>query len=424
MASDGEILHWLDADLITFPAHVAAQVRWHHLLPDAVTLGYKRFVPDAGWPRPDEVATAAVEELFPAERTESHDYVEDLIDSTEQLRAADHLVFRAHVGATAALPRDLYLEAGGLRTDLRLGEDSEFGYRLAQAGAVFIPEPAAGSWHLGPSHMMRDGERLRAYNRPFLADLMPHPPWLRSTNARRGWRVPLVTAVVPADGPHQQVQECVDRLLASNVHDLVVRLVADWDALDDRRRRVLEDPLLDRRLLAASYRSDPRVALVGEAPESAFPSPYLLWVPSQVGLGPDTVRRLVHEADTHQVGLLRLTVPGSGDGPAPPSVELWRTAAMSRARRRMVADRSLADVVTEVWGGRWAEGADFGISHLPDQPGHTAASPAPVAPAAPDPPMPVAGLRSLIRATGYVGRLAAARAWRRLRRAAGRGTVT
>jgi glycosyltransferase involved in cell wall biosynthesis len=487
-ASDGEILHWLDADVVPFPSHVAAQARWHHLLPDAVTLGYKRFAPPGPWPSPAEVATGRVEELFPPERTEPHGYVEDLIDSTDRLRAADHLAFRAHVGATAAVRRDLYREAGGVCTELRLGEDSELGYRLAQAGAVFIPEPAAGSWHLGPSNMMRDGDRLRAYNRPFLADLMPHPRWLRGAagGAGRSWRVPLVTAVVVADGPYQRVQECVDRLLASDEHDLVVRLVAGWDALTDGRRRLLEDPLLERRLLAATYRSDPRVALVGEAPESAFPSPYLLLVPPQVGVRPDTVRRMVHEADRHRVGLLRLTPPGSGAGATPPSVELWRTAAVSRARRRLAPDRSLADMVTRVWGGRWASGADFGIVRLPDvdlpeqvgqatatsaAPAHTAslwppptpapptpappppapptpappaapapapptrASPTPAPPAVPAPgpvrsapgsgggervqPVPVAGLRSLVRATWFVGRLAAARAWRRIGRAVG-----
>src|SRR5690606_38052003 len=271
--------------------------------------------------------------------------------------------------------------------------------------------------------------RLRSYNRPFLADLMPHPRWLRGGAAGRTWRVPLVTAVVCADGPYERVQACVDRLLTADEHDLVVLLVADWDALPDRPRRVLEDPLLDLRLLAAAYRSDPRVSLVGTAPRSAFPSPYLLTVPSHLGLAPHTVSRMVREADTHQVGLLRAVAPGPGTGSLPPTVDLWRTSAVSRAQRRMGDDQALADgvaladVVAAVWGARWTSGADLGVVDLSDldaarsaEEPEGAADRRAAASGGPT-PVPVAGLRSLLRATGYVGRLALTPGWRR-----GRGT--
>jgi glycosyltransferase involved in cell wall biosynthesis len=417
MASDGEIIHWLDADLVPFPEHVEAQARWHHLTPDAVTLGYKRFVPHGPWPTPRQVRQRALPALFPAERTEPHDYIEEFIEATDLLRTADHLAFRAHVGATAALRRELYRDAGGMRTDLRLGEDSELGYRLAQVGAVFIPEPAARSWHLGPSHMMRDGDRLRRYNRPYLADLMPQPRWMRGGPAGRTWRVPLVTAVVRADGPLEVVRACVDRLLAGDQHDLVVRLVADWDALTDERQAVLADPLLDRRLLAATYRGDPRVSLVDRMPESAFPSPYLLVVPAHLGVGTRTVGRLVEEADRHRVGLLRLVSPGTGTGTEPPVIDLWRTAALSRAQRCCRPGESLAGGVTGVWGGRWVNDGRLGVVDLSEQALDTEQPPA-----APGPgrqggpaPVPVAGLRSLLRATAFVGRLAVERAWQRLR---------
>jgi len=414
--SDGEILQWLDADLVPFPEHVEAQARWHHAAPDVVTLGYKRFVRD-GWPTPAAVADPGrtLATLFPAAATEPHDYLEELIDATGMLCAADHLAFRAHVGATAALRRDLYLAAGGVDTTLRLGEDSEFGYRLAQAGAVFVPEPRSRSWHLGASHAMTVGERQRRYNRPFLADLMPHPRWLRGGTPRT-WAVPLVVAVVEvgADDPLELVRACVDRLLASEDPDLRVLLAGDWEGLPDGRpagrRPVLADPLLDRRLVAATYRSEPRVSLVAEVPETAFPSPYLLRVPVAMGVAPGTVRRLVAEADARRVGLLLLLPLRNGTGVAPPVVELWRTAAVSRARRRRRPGESLADLVAAVWGARWISGAEFGVVDLSIPPaGH------PIGPAYAHPqPVPVAGLRSLLRATGYVGRLAAARARRRL----------
>ena len=56
----GQILHWLDADMVVYPEHVEAQARWHHRLPYAVTLGWKRFVDVAPghprWPTPEQGA--------------------------------------------------------------------------------------------------------------------------------------------------------------------------------------------------------------------------------------------------------------------------------------------------------------------------------------------------------------------------------
>ena len=375
--STGEIIHWLDADMVVYPEHVEAQVRWHHVSDEVVTLGHKRFV-GTGWATPEEVsercANGTIDTLFAWDETDPHDYVEKIIDDTDQLRAGDHLNFRAHVGATAALTRTLYEESGGLDTELRLGEDTEFGYRLTQAGAVYVPEPRAGSWHMGPTNMMQRGEQLRRYNHPFLADLMPHPRWLRPAG-NRAWRVPLVTAVVEASGSFELVRTCVDRLLGSDLTDLRVLLVADWAAVTDERRSVLADPLLDRRLIAATYRSEPRVALVGSAPETVFPSPYLLRVPVTCGVDANTVRRLVGVADEWQVGLVRVLPPGVS---APDqAVELWRTSAVSRARRVREPGESLEKAVLSVAGERWVSGTEFLVEDLAALPADQLVSPKP-----------------------------------------------
>ncbi|MDG4790306.1 glycosyltransferase [Micromonospora sp. WMMD1102] len=431
--SEGEILHWLDADMVVFPEHVAAQARWQHVSDEAVTLGYKRFV-EADWPTPEQVAESCAggtaDQLFRLDDSEPHEYVERLIDATDQLRGGDHLNFRAHVGATAALSRGLYTETGGLNPGLRLGEDTEFGYRLAQAGAVFVPEPRARSWHLGRSHMMTRGEALRRYNRPFLADLMPQPRYLRAA-AQRGWAVPLVVAVVRADGPYEMVRTCVDRLLAGDQTDLRVVLVAHWAELTDDRRPVLADPLLDRRLLAATYRSEPRVELAEEPPRTAYPAAYLLEVGSHLGVDGDTVRRLVAVADQWQVGLLRVLPVGAAtpdDG-----LSLWRTSALSRALRVRGPAEELAEVVAEVAGRRWVSGDDFGVVDLRLLPESSWVSPRPRQVVRPDrrarraalagvETIPVGGIRSLATATRFVaGRyagLAADRLRQRVRRPA------
>ncbi|GIG90795.1 glycosyltransferase [Plantactinospora endophytica] len=432
--SEGEILHWLDADMLVFPEHVAAQARWLHVSDEVVTLGYKRFV-DADWPTAEQVAESCAagtaDRLFRLDETEPHEYVERLIDDTDQLRGGDHLNFRAHVGATAALSRSLYQETGGLNPELRLGEDTEFGYRLAQAGAVFVPEPLARSWHLGPSHMMTRGEALRRYNRPYLADLMPQPRYLRSA-AQRSWAVPLVVAVVRADGPYEMVRTCVDRLLAGDQTDLRVVLVADWAELTEERRSVLVDPVLDRRLLAATYRSEPRVELARQAPVTAYPAPYLLEIGPHLGVDADTVRRLVAVADQWRVGLVRL-LPVGATAPED-GLSLWRTAALSRALRVRRPAEPLDEVVAEVAGKRWVSGDDFGVVDLRLLPENRWVSPRPRLVVRPDKrarraalagveTIPVGGIRSLASATRFVaGRyagLAADRVRQRVRRPAG-----
>lgn len=429
--STGEIIHWLDADMVVFPEHVEAQVRWHHVSDEVVTLGYKRFV--TAWSTPEEVAercaAGTVDTLFAWNDTEPHDYVEKIIDQTDQLRAGDHLNFRAHVGATAALTRRLYEETGGLDTNLRLGEDTEFGYRLTQAGAAFVPEPKAGSWHMGPTNMMQRGDALRRYNWPFLADLMPQPRWLRSVG-NRTWKVPLVTAVVRAEGSFEQIRTCVDLLLMSDLTDLRVMLVADWASIGEGRMSVLADPRLDLRLVEATYRHEPRVALVSTAPDDVYPSPYLLRVPATTGVDANTVRRLVNVCNQWQVGLVRVLPPKSGS--PDDAVALWRTSALRRAARVKRADESWEKAVLSVFGERWVSGRDFAVANLAEWQQEELVSPPPRLVARPTlgrkvsffgvDTIPVGGVRSLAIATRFVARRATAEAARRIRAKLTRGS--
>jgi hypothetical protein len=167
--------------------------------------------------------------------------------------------------------------------------------------------------------------------------------------------------------------------------------VGSWDKLADEPRAVLDDPLLELRLVAATYRSEPRVSFVDRVPETVFPSPYLLRLPVTPPVGRSTVRRLVEEADRRGVGLVR-----AGD------VELWRTAALGRARWVRREGESLAEVVAVTHGAvssrrRLATG-------LPDT-------------------VEVGGLRSWTRATALVAALSVRRAGSWLRGIIGRTKV-
>ncbi len=359
--SSGTVLHLLDADMLVYPEHVAALARWLHVLPYAVTLGFKRFV-DGPWPTAERVAdmwsSGTAADLFGGSPGEPHEYQERYIAQTDQLRTADHLAFRIFVGATVGLRRELFDLAGGPNPGLRFGNDTEFGYRLAQAGAVFIPEPRAQSWHLGRTNVMRAQEQIARYRLAFLADLVPYPRHWRKAGGT-AWSVPLVEVVVAVDHePLERVRAAVDSVLRGAERDVRVNLVGPWDQLDRGRVPALTDPQLDLRLIAATYRGEPRVRFVTERPESAFPSPYLLELPASYGLAPDALARLIDLLDRHAAGVIRV----AGDGGA--DVHFWRTAALGRARWVRAPGDSLVDAVAAVHGRRDVSADQAGVLDL------------------------------------------------------------
>jgi glycosyltransferase involved in cell wall biosynthesis len=369
--SSGAILHLLDADMLVYPEHVAALARWHHVLPYAVTLGYKRFV-DGPVPSAQRVADAwragTAAELFGGNRGEPHEYQERYITQTDQLRTADHLAFRIFVGATVGLRRELFDVAGGPNPALRFGNDTEFGYRLAQAGAVFIPEPLAQSWHLGPTHVMRAQAEIARYRLAFLADLVPYPRHWRKAGGT-AWTVPLVEVVMIVDDePLERVRAAVDSVLRGAERDVRVNLVGPWDQLDRGRVPALTDPQLELRLIAATYRGEPRVRLVTEPVESAFPSPYLLELPAAYAIAPDSLARLLSVADRHAAGVVRVggdSGPKSGSaGGARSEVLFWRTAARGRARWVSAPGDSMIDAVASVHDRRDVTSEEVGLIDL------------------------------------------------------------
>jgi hypothetical protein len=126
-----------------------------------------------------------------------------------------------------------------------------------------------------------------------------------------------------------------------------------------------------------------------------------------------TITRLTVDANYAQAGLVRI---GSGpEAAGTPTVELWRTAALSRARRVMRPGEDLAAVVDQVHGAIWVDDERFILTDLSTLSLEELASP-PLVDA--DRTVTVAGVRSLIKAAVLVARLAVENARRRLTRAA------
>jgi glycosyltransferase involved in cell wall biosynthesis len=295
--ADGDVIHWLDADMLPGREHVEAQLRWHHEIDYAVVLGNKWFVDPAPLDgvRPaevrDAVAADRMAEYFPADVLEPHEWVERYYSRFDDLRTIGPRACRIHVGATASLARDLYRESGGMDTSLKLGEDISLGYRLGEAGAVFLPDREARSWHLGRTHVMTRRAEVNDYNDCFLSDRLPE---LRNKRrAGRLYAVPYLEVVLDTTGLlHGSVVATVDSVLESTLPDLQVTLIGPWSDLDDTRIHPLEDPMLDTRLVQASYAGDPRVRLVESLPEGRCPAMFRMtlenadWAPTRKTAGP------------------------------------------------------------------------------------------------------------------------------------------
>ncbi|MBN6056022.1 glycosyltransferase family 2 protein, partial [Nonomuraea sp. RK-328] len=386
-AASGEVVLVLDADMVPHRTHVEAQLRWHHLAPYLVVLGWIDFTSGERLPEPEEVRAAlrAGEEdaLFPL-AAERHDWAEQIIRDHDGLRTApSSLASRIHVGATASYPAGLLRSIGGLDTALVLAEDTELGYRLTQAGAVFVPDPQARAWHLGLPTAMRDFAALKRYNDPYVADRVPYRRYLR-TDPGRQWLVPYVDAYVPA-GAYEDVRASVDGLLGASLPDVRVTVEGPWTSLGGGRRSPLRDPDLDLQLIRAQFDHDPRVRLV---PPPAWPAPAadpadpadsadsgpaqgsppvvppfrLLvppgWVPSR-----DAVERLVQRLEETDGGVLCLALDETEDGVVVARLE--RTAALSRAALVAGPGEHLDDVLDEVFGLEWLDGRAWGFARRP-----------------------------------------------------------
>ncbi|MBB6351116.1 glycosyltransferase [Nonomuraea muscovyensis] len=369
-AATGEVVLVLDADMVPHRRHVEAQLRWHHLAPYVVTLGWIDFTVADRLPSPERVRAAVrdgeEDGLFPLS-PHRHDWAEKIIQDHDGLRTApSSLATRIHVGATAAYPAALLRSIGGLDTSLVLAEDTELGYRLTQAGVVFVPDPQARAWHLGLPTAMRDMAALKRYNDPYVADRVPYRRYLR-TDAGRQWLVPYVDAVVPA-GAYEDVRATVDGLLAGSLPDVRVTVEGPWASLGAGRRSPLRDPDLDLRLVHATFEHDARVRLADPAaPPPAGPervvAPFRLTVPPGWMPRADTVERLVGRLEEDDGGVLCLALDETEGGVLVARLE--RASALSRAALVAEPGEPLDDVVDELFGVEWLDGAEWGFTRRP-----------------------------------------------------------
>ena len=327
------IVVFLDGDVVAAPGLLAAHARWHHVLSDAVTLGFRAHVStadlDVGAVRD---ADCDLGELFERRRTPAPAWRRRLLADTEDLAAPDDRVFCAMVGCNFAVSKAFYDEVGGSDPTFRRWglEDTEFAYRAYNRGGLLVPVRDANVWHLGPFDQDSAGKRASyGAQRDKVAHLVAHPLF-RDAVRGRSFTVPRhVVSVRVGKASAPAVARTVDALLGAAETDLVVRL--EFDAASDR---------VARARLRERFGPDPRVRLTTPARTilDEFPA-----TPLHISLAPGSVPPRLLERLRAGLGDAAVGAGRLGDGR---SVAITRAWALHRAARTGLHARDFGAVVS------------------------------------------------------------------------------
>lgn len=349
----GQILVFLDADVVPERQVVEAYARWFERCRIAVPMGLCRFVEMDGMAPNDvahEIAAGTMAQRFAGHDVDDQSWRERVFERTDDLRIESVDAFRAVIGATLAVSATQFHAVGGFRElGVRGIEDTELGYRLHADGAVLILDRNAQHWHQGRRSLSTEQRAaIRATREPYVQRLLPVP----------GFR----SAVPPPHGP------------VDTVPVAVVGVVGADGAMADSPRGDA-----DAAVAAAAARiarhcgSD--VRLVRSMVElSAFHGSFVtMLLPATVRWQATTLTRITALFAARDVGVIRLLQPDD----APP-VTIVRTRALRRALHVRGDDAEYSDLVdcaAELFGAWWAHpvhldlatpGHDAATGHVPD----------------------------------------------------------
>ena len=283
-AAAHDVLVFLDGDIIAEAGLLAAHARWHHVVSDALTLGFCAYVSVAGIDatairgRPGSLAETFADRPFDPPWTERH------MARTGELTSRHDNLFLMVTGGNFGITKAFFDEAGGFNESfIRYGgEDTEFGYRVWCRGGLLVPERDAFGWHQGRwAKNRKRKEQDQDLQDGKLAHLIADPGFRRLSPGRI-FAVPRhVVTVEAGEAPVERLLDAAGNLLADPEGDLVVRIetAAGRDDLYRLKEHLGPDPRV-------------RVAPARTALDEFPVSPYHVTVSGDVRPGRGLVRGL------------------------------------------------------------------------------------------------------------------------------------
>ena len=330
-AAQGDIVVFLDCDMIPADEWLAAHARWHHAASDAMSIGFRRHLDVAGVSAADvRNRGGTLDEMFADRPFHRPEWIESHMARTAELTSEDDDLFRVASGGNLGMSRDFYWEVGGNDESFTQwgAEDVEFGYRAFTLGALLVPERRALCWHQGEGATPSSAEsRSLEQQRAKLSQLIAHHGFRRAKPGR-SFTVPQYVVSVATDGADTDaLLDTVESLLEGDVHDLVVWIEQRQPA-DTEEAHAAE---IVRRLLGG----DPRVRFGprGGAPSAFSASQFHLFVQAGAPVATDLVSGL-----RKQLGTAECAATSQRDGSV---AMLVRARRLHRELRRGLDEESI-----------------------------------------------------------------------------------
>jgi glycosyltransferase involved in cell wall biosynthesis len=342
--ASGDVLVFLDSDILPEPDWLLAHMRLHHQCPWLLVCGFRRHVAIERIGAED-LTPAGPRLLFRGHEFREPEWIVDFWRNHNNGRSSSDQLWRMTSSGNLSITTRAFWAIGGFDEVAFVGwggEDNDFGYRAYQAGVMVIPEPRAMGWHLGwGTYSSDDISALRRDTRLLLASRIPDRG-LPSLGAL-SHVVPNVWLRLNADLMvlDEAIRLCADCLSARD--PVAISLIIRNDA-----------PLQRGALVVLSADSRVHVGPVESAPAAWFWSPIHVdsakpdWTSGDLESLSDTVRegtsgevRVIHDDDT--VSIARLT------------------RLKSQVDRGLISDTS----AFFDYGGRWVAKRDLASRSLP-----------------------------------------------------------
>ncbi len=283
-ATPSDLVVFLDSDAIVGPDLVARHAAWHHEHAKTVVIGGRVHL-TAGDVEPADLAAGSID-LAGLPFEERQDFRQVLARRTSGLSATDE-GYRAFVSSNVSLPTELFEAVGGFDDRFRWwgSEDSELGWRLWQAGAIFVEDPEARIYHqldVDTAGGLEGRDQARLLNRGLLTSLVPQR-FYRKGMPEPPPEVPKFSVLVH-DVPNEAPVSWWRALLGQSLPDFEVLFIASG---------------ADHDPFAGAAEGEPRISFVPRIEDAVSNSrgEYLVFVDGSSAPGPTMLQNIRKRLD-------------------------------------------------------------------------------------------------------------------------------